>query len=612
MNGSRGISLRYVYLTLGICSLTVLAAVTFASRIGLSMTTTIAPLAASVQQMKLEVTTAHLWFEEAIAGDSSASVDLVWEHLDRARWFADAMLNGADSEEYLVVALDDPGLRSAVTAALVELSAFRSIAESRLESYSMYGPGSKLDEEFDAVFKALLAQADVVQIALRSATSRQLRAFRNIEGALLVACLLVSILLACVFYRFDRRNADAFVAIRHAENRERQAGQSIAAVLRSIGDGVIATDTEGRVTEINPAASILTAWPSAEAISGNIADVLSLEPGHGLRGSLDLLRSVVESKDMVGWENAVMRARDGDVCPVDCCAAPIIGEDGEVTGMVVSFRDISERQATEAELSRYRSGLEQLVEERTRDLSKSHDKLLRSERLAAIGTLAAGIAHEINNPLGMILLETGRALECEGLPAEARTQLGRSQDHAQRCGRIVKGILRFARQQPSEKISLNLNEVVNYSVSLLAGYANERGVALEVELAGDLPAVLANRVELEQVLMNLARNSVQACGGSGRVRIETSVQPEGILLVVRDDGCGMSAAEREHAFDPFYTTRQGRGGTGLGLSTVHGIIADHGGVVDISSEPGNGAVVSITLPGAVARPPGINHRHDIH
>lgn len=612
MYGSRGISLRYVYLALGLCSLTVFGAVAYALRTGVSMTANLAPLAESAQQMKLEVTTAHLWFEEAIVGDSSASIDLVWEHLDKARGCARELLDGSDTEGRRIVPLDDPGLRSAAEAALVELDAFRRIAERRLEAASRYGPGSRLDEEFDAVFKALLSQADVVQAALHAATARQLAAFRNTEGALLVACVLVGIFLAGVFYRFDRRNAGAFVTIREAESRARKVGQSIAAVLRSIGDGVIATDADGRVTELNPAASSLTAWPSECALGESIDDVLVLEPRGEHGGSLGLLRLVLQTKNLVGRENALMRARDGVTHPVDGCAAPILAEDGGVVGMVVSFRDIRERQVTEAELERYRSGLEKLVEERTSELNKSHDQLQRSERLAAIGTLAAGIAHEINNPLGMILLETGRALECAGLPAEARVQLGRSQEHAQRCGRIVKGILRFARQQPSEKTSLDLNEVVRYSVSLLAGYANERGVVLQVELAADLPLVLANRVELEQVLMNLVRNSVQACSGAGRVGIETLEDSGGIRLIVRDDGCGMSEAEREHAFDPFYTTRQAHGGTGLGLSTVHGIIADHDGTVDIDSAPGSGAVVSITLPGGSTGQSGPTGRHDIH
>ena len=266
---------------------------------------------------------------------------------------------------------------------------------------------------------------------------------------------------------------------------------------------------------------------------------------------------------------------------------------GEVVAM---FDDVTEKKQAEEELARYRGHLEQLVEERTRELASSRERLARAERLASIGTLAAGIAHEINNPLGMMLLGADLALRSMDNPDTLVSLLHQQKSEVERCAHIVRGVLDFARQRPSEKWPLELNDVIRHGMEFTREYARLHGVHVETALAESPCPIMGNLTELEQVVVNLVNNAVQACRPGGLVTAETHHSGGRVRLLVRDNGHGMTPEQIEHAFDPFYTTRLEKGGTGLGLSTVHGIVVGHGGTITITSTPGRGAAFIIELP----------------
>lgn len=277
-------------------------------------------------------------------------------------------------------------------------------------------------------------------------------------------------------------------------------------------------------------------------------------------------------------------------------ASPITDEHGLIMGAVAVMQDITERKHAEEELTEYRIHLEEIVEERTSQLNESRATLQRSERLASIGTLAAGIAHEINNPLGMLLLSMDVALASMDKPDKLADLLRKQKDDVQRCAHIVKGVLDFARQRPTDKTPLDLNDVVRHSLDFTREYAANNNVSVEVQLADSSSPVFGNATELEQVVVNLVNNGVQACNNGGHVVIETNEANGKIRLVARDNGCGLTAEQVEHIFDPFFTTRLAKGGTGLGLSTVHGIVTSHKGTIEVSSEPAKGTVFTIELP----------------
>lgn len=234
----------------------------------------------------------------------------------------------------------------------------------------------------------------------------------------------------------------------------------------------------------------------------------------------------------------------------------------------------------------------------------AEQKLRESERLVAVGTLAAGIAHEINNPVGSILASAQYAQMVRRDPdgaGKVDEALANIVSEARRCGQIVKSVLKFAREETTERWPTDLNGVVgqtrDHSMELVRRY----GASLQLELGESLPDVLINPTEIEQLLANLVRNALQSGGYGIRVTVRTEQQAGFVVLSVSDDGPGMPPEVREQIFDPFFTTREASGGTGLGLSMVHGIVSGHGGKISVHSEPGEGTEVVIQLP--AHRPP---------
>ncbi|HEY4313621.1 MAG TPA: ATP-binding protein [Pirellulales bacterium] len=243
--------------------------------------------------------------------------------------------------------------------------------------------------------------------------------------------------------------------------------------------------------------------------------------------------------------------------------------------------------------------LEEVIDKRTHDLRDSQDKLRHSERLASIGTLAAGIAHEINNPLGLMVLSAHRIKSHLGEAAttnEIAVLFNEHSEYGQRCARIVKNVLHFAREQPTERGAADLNAAVTKAVVLTTAYATERGGTIETSLDLTLPAVTMNRLEIEQVLVNLINNGIESAANSPHVVISSGLAGGAARLEISDNGRGMSDQTRAHMFDPFFTTRRSDGGTGLGLSLVYGIVYDHGGTLEVISKQDQGTKVIVELP----------------
>jgi PAS domain S-box-containing protein len=269
---------------------------------------------------------------------------------------------------------------------------------------------------------------------------------------------------------------------------------------------------------------------------------------------------------------------------------------GEVADQVAQAIMSSDRRRAEEELARHRDRLEELVRERTAELEKSHQRLRRSERLASVGTLAAGIAQEIDNPLSAILMDAQLALRFLDQPSVCQQSLKHIGDQAKCCIRVVRELLQFAADRPAEKWSTNLNDVVLRSQEDTQADAEQHGVHITLELADSPPPVALNPAGIELVFVNLIQNAVQSCEDGGHVTIRTQATDDRIRAVVCDDGCGMSDGVKQHAFDPFYTTRQNAGGTGLGLSMAQRIVAEHGGTISIQSQPGEGTTIILDFP----------------
>jgi two-component system NtrC family sensor kinase len=232
---------------------------------------------------------------------------------------------------------------------------------------------------------------------------------------------------------------------------------------------------------------------------------------------------------------------------------------------------------------------------------RMQERLGQSEKLSSLGQMISGIAHELNNPLASVLGFTQLLARQAGESKQA-ARLDLIHREARRCQRIVHNLLSFARQHEPERRQVSCNEVVQSVVSLLHYQMKVDGVRLLTELDPALPPVQGDAHQLQQVLVNLLTNATQAIqdggmGGQVRVRTERSAAG-GVRLFVQDDGPGVGEAVRSKIFDPFFTTKPAGRGTGLGLSLVYGIVAAHGGTIDVETQPGAGATFRIELPSA--------------
>ncbi|MCB9873502.1 MAG: PAS domain S-box protein [Planctomycetaceae bacterium] len=230
------------------------------------------------------------------------------------------------------------------------------------------------------------------------------------------------------------------------------------------------------------------------------------------------------------------------------------------------------------------------------DLRGAQQALQRAERLASIGTLAAGIAHEINNPLGAMLLTTEYALRKLDDREILEDSLKNILSHVERCARIVRSVLQFSRDGYSKKSRHDLLEILRRALDLTRPQAQQADIQVQLSEAVDKCFANINPLEMEQVFVNLLANAVQSSKRGSQVLVKLNTADGRVRVVIEDHGAGMSREILARMFDPFFTTRLHGGGTGLGLSIVHGIVRDHGGSIDVWSEPNQGTRVTISLP----------------
>ena len=248
----------------------------------------------------------------------------------------------------------------------------------------------------------------------------------------------------------------------------------------------------------------------------------------------------------------------------------------------IVYADITAHKKLAAHQEREHERLEVAILERTLELEASQARLREQERMAVVGTLAAGIAHQINNPVGAILTPADFALltadEEDGAQIQ-REALADIRAQAIRCGKIVRSVLQFSRAEPTEKWSDDLARVVRTAIDLTSRYANERGARVDLVLSPAVSdcSILMSPIELEQVFVNLIRNATESQPFGATVHVSTSVVEDEVQVIVEDDGPGIPEELMSRVFDPFFTTRLRQGGTGLGLAVARSIIEDHGG-----------------------------------
>jgi signal transduction histidine kinase len=227
---------------------------------------------------------------------------------------------------------------------------------------------------------------------------------------------------------------------------------------------------------------------------------------------------------------------------------------------------------------------------------KLHEQLLHADRLATIGELAAGFAHELNEPIGSILGFAQLAQKNPGVPPQISSDLEKIVHASLHAREVVKKLLLFSRQVPAKMTRTDLNRTVSEGLEFLSYRCAKENIRVEKQLDTRLPEITADGSQLHQVLVNLAVNSIQAMPGGGTLSVETRLAGDHVELVVEDTGIGMSEEVRERVFLPFFTTKKVGQGTGLGLAVVHGIVISHNGSVTVESKAGAGSRFVVRLP----------------
>ncbi|MHC4940097.1 MAG: sensor histidine kinase [Planctomycetota bacterium] len=241
--------------------------------------------------------------------------------------------------------------------------------------------------------------------------------------------------------------------------------------------------------------------------------------------------------------------------------------------------------------------LEQRVAEKTRELEKAHENMVVVEKMVSLGKLAATVAHEINNPLAGI--STYARLLRKGLSPDAKGQraLTMMEEEARRCGRIVRNLLLFSRDQGANLEEINLGELVDRDVMLVQHGADLGAVEIRIEIEEGLPPLYADRGQIQQLLLVLFMNAIEAMpdGGLLSLRAERGGEDE-VVLTVSDTGCGIPPEQQSQVFEPFFTTKEEGKGVGLGLAVAYGIVERHGGRIQLDSVPGQGTTFTVYLP----------------
>lgn len=365
-----------------------------------------------------------------------------------------------------------------------------------------------------------------------------------------------------------------------------------ALILAATGDGVWGLDSNGHTTFSNPAAERMTGFtledmkgrPSHEIIHHSHADGT-----HYPQQDCPIYAAFNDGKvHRVSGE--VFWRKDGTSFPVEYVSTPLIDDD-EIVGAVVAFRDITDQVHAQAALRE--------SEKRARRLQAD---LMHGARLSAMGELASGIAHELNQPLTAVMNYLNACqMTLDQVPENLKTGLSeylqKAVEQADRAGRIIASLRSFVQNTDAARTAERLNEIVSEASSLvLSGLASE-DIAVEMVLADDLPTVCVDRIQIQQVVFNLVRNAVEAMAGTsdGRLKIVTTAEPDGMISVsIVDTGVGVDQEMQEKLFNAFSTTKED--GMGVGLSICKSIIEDHDGEIGAKRNEGRGTTFTFSLP----------------
>jgi two-component system, NtrC family, sensor kinase len=398
-------------------------------------------------------------------------------------------------------------------------------------------------------------------------------------------------------------------AIAEEERKLRQRTEEMETILNGIQDLILVINPDMTIVEANESFLHKMGYTRPQVIGRKCFEVYH-KIDHPCEDSTNgcPLQNVIRNKR----RDRQIQKRvlpNGDIRYYEVSIYPIWEKSGKISRFIHISRDITEQRQQEEEITRR---LEQMVEDRTRQLRETHAKLLHHDKMSSLGKLSASVVHEINNPIAGIL---NLAILMKRIIAETPLEpkdieqfgfyLNLMETETWRISRIVSNLLSFSRQSRMETKRLDLNRLIEQTLILNANLLKITNVQVQAQLAPNLPEVVGSEDQLQQVFMNIVSNAAQAMepkeGGLLLIESATSPKDGQVLVQIKDTGVGIPQENMSKLFEPFFTTKK-RKGVGLGLSVAYGIIQEHGGSIFVQSAVGEGATFIIKLP---LHPPGV-------
>ena len=405
------------------------------------------------------------------------------------------------------------------------------------------------------------------------------------EGVALLISILMLIgvsLIASVFDNLRKLHSEAEQKLqekREAEAALQASEENLRAILNSIGDAVIATNTEGNIVQMNPIAEQLTGWKLEEAQNKPLTDIFNIVNEKNREAAVNPVKTVLAQGNIVELANhTILISKDSTEFNIADSAAPIKDAIGNITGVVLVFRDITEKMNTEQEL-------------------------FKAKKLESIGLLAGGIAHDFNNILTGLFGNIELAKMKLPQESEAYSYIETAHQALESATSLTKQLLTFAKGGEPILQVINLKDVIITSTKFNMSGSN---VKTHFHLPDNLWHVKADKGQISQVTGNLVMNAIQAMPDGGNLYIKAEnihnfedksapyLSGDYVKICIQDEGIGISAKHIKKIFDPYFSTKQT--GNGLGLATVHSIIAKHKGYISVESAPAIGTTFTIFLP----------------
>jgi len=363
--------------------------------------------------------------------------------------------------------------------------------------------------------------------------------------------------------------------------------EQLTVTLRSIGDGVITTDIGGRVVLLNAVAEELTGWSQDEARGRSLSEVFHIIHEQTRQACENPVDKVITSGQIIGLANhTVLIARDGRERAIADSGAPIRDRAGQTIGVVLVFRDVTEKQRME-------------------------EQLVKVEKLESVGVLAGGIAHDFNNLLAAILGNINLALFDDDMRDGTRKLLNDAEKASIRAKGLTRQLLTFSKGGEPVKATASIADIIRDSADFVLHGSN---VSCVYSLPDDLRLVDIDRDQMSQVIQNIIINAMHAMPAGGTIRIDCnnidfptdlpaslSSADNYIKIDISDNGSGIPETLMDKIFDPYFSTKEQ--GSGLGLAITHSIISKHGGAISVQSEPGAGTTFTIYLPASTRQQP---------